>query len=218
MPDTVELDILAELYRVGAVLLGYHFVYKSGKHGDGYVNMDPLFTDVELVDRICAELVRPFENEYDTMAGPATGGVLLAYACAMQTPGQKVAAVWADKCGDGFAFERAGFAQRLTGQQVLVVEDLLTTGGSVKKVCEAARMLGANIVGVTAICNRGGVTAEQLGVPRLETLAEVNFTAVDPDQCPLCKLRVPIVADIGHGAEYKTAHPNYKGGYATLLA
>jgi orotate phosphoribosyltransferase len=186
------LDILAELDRVGAILLDRHFVYKSGKHGSGYINMDPLFPDVALVSAIAAELVRPFAGEFDTVASPATGGV-------------------------GFAFERAGFAHHLTGKRVLVVEDLLTTGGSVIGVCREVERHGGTLVGVSAICNRGGVTAAQLGVPRLEALATVSFEAVAAQECPLCAARVPIVEDIGHGAEYKAQHPDHPGGYVTLL-
>lgn len=198
-------------------MLEKHFVYKSKKHGSGYINMDPLFPDVELVSSICAQLVRPFEGEFDTIVGPATGGVVLAFASAMQTPGRRPAAVWADKNGDEFAFERAGFVDHLDGKRVLVVEDLLTTGGSVIKVCREAERHGAELIGVSVICNRGRVTAEQLEVPRLEALVSVNFTATDPDGCELCKSGVPIVEDIGHGGDYKTKYPEYEGGYIKLL-
>ncbi len=99
-----------------------------------------------------------------------------------------------------------------------MVEDLLTTGGSVLKVCREAEKHGAEIIGVSVICNRGGVTAEQLGVPRLEALASVSFAAVDPGECELCKNNVPIVEDIGHGESYKAEHPDYEGGYIKLLS
>ncbi len=99
------MDVLKELDQAGAVLLDQHFVYKSKKHGSGYINMDPLFPDVGLVSSLCALLVRPFEGDFDTVASPATGGVVLAFASAMQTPGTRPAAVWADKDGDEFRFE-----------------------------------------------------------------------------------------------------------------
>lgn len=213
---TDRVDVLAELERAGAILLDRHFVYKSGKHGSGYINMDPLFTDVRLVARICAELIRPFQAGFDTVAGPAMGGTILAFACACQITDREVSAVWADKTADGFAFERAGFVDRLAGKRVLVVEDLLTTGGSVISVCEQAQTHGGQVVGVSTICNRGGLTAQRLGVPRLEALASVSFQAVDPAACELCDAGIPIVEDIGHGAEYKSRHPDYKGAYIKL--
>jgi orotate phosphoribosyltransferase len=210
------LDALKELDRVGAVLINRHFVYKSGRHGPSYINMDPLFPDTALVSSICAELVRPFEGGFDTVASPATGGVVLAFASAMQASGDKPAAVWADKDGDEFVFERAGFTSHLAGKRVLVVEDLLTTGSSVLKVCREAEKHGAEIVGVSAICNRGNITAELLGAPRLEVLASVDFVAVDPIYCELCADGIPIVEDIGHGSSYRARHPDYRGGFIKL--
>jgi orotate phosphoribosyltransferase len=218
--------VLRELDRAGAVLLRQHFVYKSGKHGSGYINMDPIFPDTELMWRIGTELWLAFRGvAFGAIAAPATGGIALAYAAAytrhwevdVGNGGPIVDVVWADKVGDDFAFERAGFAEVLQDERLLVVEDLLTTGGSVIKTCRAAEALGAEVVGVSAVVNRGGVTAEDLGVPRLESLASVNFEAVAAEDCPLCRDEVPIVSDVGHGAAYKEAHPDYPGGYVTLL-
>lgn len=211
------MDVLQELDKAGAVLLDRHFVYKSGKHGPGYINMDPLLSNVVLVSLLCGLLGKPFAGEFDTVASPATGGVVLAFATACQTVGKQPSAVWADKVGDEFDFERAGFVNHLKDRRVLVVEDLLTTGGSALKVCREAKKHGAEVIGLSVICNRGGITAEQLEVPRLEALASINFEAVDPDACELCKNGAPIVEDIGHGAKYKANHPEYKGGYIRLL-
>jgi orotate phosphoribosyltransferase len=223
------MDIMHELERAGAVLLDKHFVYASGKHGSGYINMDPLFPRVQLVEDIGQQLVRWFhsrwveynEHDVDTVAGPATGGILLAYAAAKawyRSYGPPPAAIWADKDGDDFVFERAGFANHLKDKKVLVVEDLLTTGGSVAKVCREVERQGGEIVGVSVVCNRGGLTAEDLGVPRLESLASVSFEAIEADQCPLCERDIPIIEDVGHGAKFKQEHPDYVGGYTKLLS
>lgn len=217
------MDILEELGKLGAVLTNKHFVYKSGKHGSGYINMDPIFPDLTLMSPLCYQLLDPFKQQViDTIAAPATGGIELAVLCAFHwKPGptrtERGVAIWADKHGDEFVFERAGFLDHIRGKRVLVVEDLLTTGGSVSKVCRLVEGHGGEIVGVSAICNRGGVTAEDLGVPRLECLTEVSFEAVPAEECPLCEWIIPIVEDIGHGAEYKQQHPDYQGGYEKLL-
>lgn len=216
------MDILKVLEGAGAVLLNRHFVYKSGKHGSGYINMDPLFTDILLLREIGFELTRHYwdnGNGYDTVAAPAVGGIVLAMATADQSPrhNKYPAFVWADKKGDDFVFERAGFTNHLKNKRVLAVEDLLTTGGSVIKVCRAAERHGAEIIGVSAIVNRGGVTAKDLGVPRLESLASVSFEAIEASNCPLCAQAVPIVEDIGHGAEFKENNPDYPGRYDKLL-
>ncbi len=215
------MDVLQELGNARAVLTGRHFVYKSGKHGSGYINMDVVFPDLPLTRRLCELLAEPFrEDGIEVVAAPAVGGIVLAAftALALDGPPPGVAAVWADKAGDAFSFERAGFADRLAGSSVLVVEDLLTTGGSVLKVCRLVEECGGAVRGLSVVCNRGGVTAAQLGVPRLEALTSVDFEAVDESDCELCRTGVPIVADIGHGAGFRARHPDYPGGYVELLA
>ena len=213
------MDILQKLDQAGAVLLNRHFVYKSGKHGSGYINLDPVLPDINLMIEVCGQLVEPFRDEIDTVAAPAVGGIALAVLAASHASDEThgVAAVWADKDGDQFAFERAGFVDHLAGKRVLVVEDLLTTGDSARKVCQEAKRHGADVIGVSAICNRGGVTAAQRGVERLHSLAEVSFEAVPADGCELCAGGEPIVTDIGHGDKYQAEHPDYPGGYVNLL-
>lgn len=216
------MDIMQVLEDAGAVYTDRHFVYSSGKHGSGYINMDPLFTNVALVRSLGYGLSMPFWNKgYDVVAAPATGGIVLAYATAEQSVfggALHPDVVWADKHGDGFIIERAGFSDRIRGKRVLVVEDLLTTGDSVAKTCREIERLDGEIVGVSAIVNRGGVTAQDLGVPRLESLAEVSFEAIHELECPHCDWRIPIVEDIGHGAEYKAANPHYPGDFIKLLS
>jgi orotate phosphoribosyltransferase len=217
-------DVMSELAQAGAVLVDKHFVYKSNKHGPNYINMDPLFPNIKLMQRIVADLIEPFDLYPQTFAGPATGGIELAVLAASRAVSRDpvlvpTACVWADKNGDDFRFERAGFIEHLNGKRVLVLEDLLTTGGSVIKVCREAESHGAEIIGVSVIVNRDPAnnTAESLGVPRLEALAEVNFTAVSEPECELCAHGVPIVVDIGHGAAYQDNHPEYAGSYIRLL-
>lgn len=220
LPGLIDAHV-QELEAIGSIHTERHFVYASEKHGSGYINMDPLFPQTELGRSIGKALTAPYLGKFSTVAGPATGGIVLAQwaANAASSAAQPVAAVWADKKeGRQFEFERSGFIAELAGKDVLVVEDLLTTGGSVEKVCRKIEEYGGNIVGVSAVCNRGGVTAEDLGVPQLEALANVSFEAQDPAQCELCAQGVPIVEDIGHGDDYKKAHPEYEGGYYKLLS
>ncbi len=208
------MEVLDMLSTHGAVLRDKHFVYKSGMHGPHYINMDVVLPQVDLMMLVCTALADEFAH-IDTVVGAATGAIPLTTLTALSVGCN---AVWADKVGDDFAFERAGFAEQLEGKQVLVVEDLLNTGDTVKKVVAQARQHGAEVVGVSVVCNRGSQTAESLDVPRLSALASVNFQAFEPDHCPQCIMRVPIVTDIGHGAQYQRQHPGYAPGYTTLLS
>jgi orotate phosphoribosyltransferase len=136
-------------------------------------------------------------------------------AQALSEGGIEIPAIWADKVQEGvFRFTRTGFAERLRHQRVLVVEDFITTGGPVTKVCHEVESLGGDIIGVSAICNRGGVTAEQLSVPQLCVLAEMNAASFLPENCPLCAEQVMIVVDVGHGTDFRRQHPYYPGGYS----
>lgn len=216
------MDALRELDKLGAVMLDHHFVYKSKKHGSHYINPDPMFPHVSLSFDVCSALADPFLiEEVNTVASAATGGVALAMltALSMVQRGHSVAAVWADKDGDDFVFERATFVDFVRGKKVLVVDDLMINAnevGTVYKVCRLVEQHDGEVIGVSIITNRCNGTAEQLRVPRLEALADITFTAVEPEECELCKGGVPIVADIGHGPEFKELHPDYPGGYITL--
>lgn len=214
------MDVLDELGKRGAILTGKHFVYKSGTHGPNYINMDPLFPDVNLLLSVCAQLCNDLLEwkSYETVVAAATGGIPLAVLSALQTQWSGVSAVWADKRGDDFAFERAGFVNQIVGKTVLIVEDLLNTGDTTKKIIDLVRGHGGNVVGVSVICNRGPHTAESLDVPELFELSKVDFQVFPADTCSLCAEGRPIVEDIGHGNAYKEANPDYSGGYVKLLS
>jgi orotate phosphoribosyltransferase len=103
---------------------------------------------------------------------------------------------------DDFVFRR-GYDKLIPGKQVLVVEDVLTTGGTVKKVVGAVRELGGIVVGVGALVNRGGITAKDVGdVPRLGALINITLDVWDEKACPLCEQGVPINTDVGKGREF----------------
>lgn len=104
--------------------------------------------------------------------------------------------------GKEFVIQR-GYDKFVQGQRVLVVEDILNTGGSVLKVVEAVRAAGGEVVGLGALCNRGGVTPEQVGnPPKLFALANFRMDMWDETDCPLCAQGVPINTDVGKGREY----------------
>jgi orotate phosphoribosyltransferase len=214
------MDIMQELASAGAVLLDKHFVYKSQKHGSGYINPDrllPILPRLQGVgEGLASEDARP-----DVVMGPDFGGNYLAFqaAEAFSRRGQLVNWVATKKTDDDdFVVEpERGLEALLPGMSVWVTEDLLTTGGSVAKVCRLVESHDATVLGVSVVVNRGGVTAKDVGAPRLEALANVSFEAVEAKECTLCDYGFPIVEDIGHGATFKTNNPDYHGGYIKLL-
>lgn len=222
-------DILALIKSTGAIITGSHLVYTSGRHGATYINKDYLYEDPDIVSGLCREVARRFLDEsVDAVVGPAVGGVILSTwtaHCLGELKSFKasqrvsVLSLFAEKetvaIPDPFSQMRKGFLETgrfvlnrgygdlVEGKQVLVVEDVLTTGGSVRKVVEAVRRHGGNVVGVGALCNRGGVTAHDVGdVPRLDALVNISLESWDAESCPLCAKKVPINTAVGKGAEF----------------
>jgi orotate phosphoribosyltransferase len=97
---------------------------------------------------------------------------------------------------------RRGYDALVAGRRVLVVEDILTTGGSARTVVQAVEKAGGTVVGVAALCNRGGVTADLLGSPQLYSLASVPLESWSAEECPLCASGVPVNTRLGKGAAF----------------
>lgn len=98
---------------------------------------------------------------------------------------------------------KRGYGEIIKGKRVLVLEDVLTTGGSVRKVVEATRAARGEVVGVGALVNRGNITAKDLGdVPRLEALVNITLDSWLEDECPLCKEGVPVNTEVGKGRDF----------------
>ena len=209
--------LLQVLNEVGAVITNDHLVYTSGRHGSAYVNKDAIYPHVGLVETLCGQIVRHFSKdgigvEYDVVAGPEKGGIILSQWTAYDSAhrwvqGKEILAVYAEKEGDVFVFRR-GYEKLIPSQKVLIVEDVLTTGGSVSKVVDAVRKLGGEVVGVGALCNRGSVTAADIGgVPELYSILNISLESWPEYECPLCKQNVPINTSVGKGYEFLMRRP-----------
>lgn len=197
---------LRVLGQVNAVLTDSHFVYSSGKHGSAYVDKDRIYAEPAAADECCSlmsEIV--FDLKPDVLIGPAHGAIGFALLVGVHLGGG-VKAGYAEKTSDGFKL-RASFAKLVKGRRVVVIEDILNTGGSAIEVVEAVRAVGGEVVGVVAICNRGGVTAEQVGnVPFVGAVVDVTMDAWEEDDMPDWLRQVPVNTDVGHGKAYVTAH------------
>lgn len=191
----------------GAVLTGDHFLYKSGRHGDVYINKDAVYPHTEETRELASMWAENFKDSgIEVVVGPALGGIILSHDTASsltQITGREIHGVYAEKKVDEkgkeyFAFTR-GYDQLVAGKKVLVVEDVLTTGASVKSVVDLVRETGGEVLAVGAIANRGGVTPEDIGVERLDALVDLNLPTYAPDDCPMCANGTPINRNLGHG-------------------
>ena len=206
----MEETALRILRQVGVVITGSHFVYTSGKHGSAYVNKDGVYPYLEQTGDLCYGIAEEFRDDaVETVIGPAMGGIILsqwtAFHLARMTGGKRqVFAVYAEKSPDGESFViKRGYDKFITGKRVLVVEDVLTTGSSAKKVIEAVRAIGGNIVGLGVLCNRGGITPADVAWPlKLTALVDITLETWNEADCPLCQQGVPINVDVGKGREF----------------
>lgn len=202
----IEQGAFRVLEKVGAILMG-HFVLTSDKHASAYVNKDAVYLHTEDISLLCWMIAEKFVNrEVRVVIAPAIGGVILSQWVAhhlTNLTGEEVLAVYAEKADNGSFVIKRGYDKIVANKNVLVVEDILTTGGSVKKVVEATRANGGNVIGVSALCNRGGITPQDIGdVPELFALVDMNLESWDEASCPLCAQNIPINTDVGKGKEY----------------
>jgi len=203
-------EVLETLSKVDAVITDSHIVYTSGKHGSAYVNKDAIYPHTLKTSNLCRMIAEQFQDdEVQVVIAPAVGGVILSQWTAHHLTyltGNEVLGVYADKIDDGFIIKR-GYDKLIRDKRVLVVEDVLTTGGSARKTVEAVRVYGGTVVGVGVLCNRGGITSQDLAnVPKLVALMDVKLSMWDEADCPLCKDNIPINTDVGKGREFVRAH------------
>ena len=205
-------QITSILQEVKAIFVDDHFVYTSGKHGSVYINKDSLYPHTQFTSQICELLAKKCTDlklEIDTVVAPALGGIILSQWISYHLSrmyNKEIFGVYAEKDTEKqFTFNR-GYDQYVTGKNILVVEDLTNTGGSVKKVVDVTREYGGNVVGVCVMVNRDPerITTEVFQAP-LIVGAEIPAQAWDENDCVLCKQRVPINTNMGHGKKYLQA-------------
>ncbi|MFZ4115432.1 MAG: phosphoribosyltransferase family protein [Chthoniobacterales bacterium] len=203
-----QSSILEILRNVNALVTDSHIVYTSGKHGSTYINKDALYPHTAETSELCRLFAEYFARDaVDVVIAPALGGIILSQWTAhhlSQLNKREVLGLYAEKIEGtkDFVIKR-GYDKLLAQKNVLVLEDVLTTGGSVKKVIELVRTMGGHVVGLGVLCNRGGITKEEVGpVPKLQALVSINLEAWDPEECPLCAQGIPINTNVGKGREF----------------
>ncbi|MDP6457288.1 MAG: orotate phosphoribosyltransferase [Candidatus Marinimicrobia bacterium] len=180
MSELIEL-----MKETGAILEG-HFRLTSARHSDVYIEKFRLLERPDIVEEIGAMMAEPYSGEQiEVVFGAAIGGILLSSAAARKL-GTK--GIFAER-SDGELALRRGFHID-PGTTVLVVEDIVTTGGSVRELLQIAEDHGATVAGVACLADRTERGVD-FGCP---TTALVHYPAVswEPDACPLCMKDVPL--------------------------
>jgi orotate phosphoribosyltransferase len=195
---------------VGAIIGDSHFVYSSGRHSSAYVNKDALYLHTEVISLLCQKMAQPYNaDQIDIVVGPVIGGVVLSQWVAHElnqrrTSGETLA-IFAEKGSDSlnkhFAFNR-GYDHYIADKNILVVEDVLTTGGSVSQVVELVRRHGGNVVGISALCNRGNVQPANVGGVPIYALIALSLQTYGEDECPFCLQNVPVNTELGKGRAF----------------
>jgi orotate phosphoribosyltransferase len=181
------------LKQCGAYMEG-HFLLRSGKHSGKYVEKFRLLERPEIAAELCKAMAEAFKSAgIERVAGPALGGVIIAYEVARVLG---VPCAFAERVEDKLTFRR-GFVFH-PEEKVLVVEDIVTTGDSAKQVVEAVRAAGANPVGAAVLVNRSG-KALDLGTNSI-ALMNMDIPTYHPEECPLCKQNIPIMAPGSKGS------------------
>ncbi len=181
-----EADVLSMFRQSGALLEG-HFRLSSGLHSPGYLQCALVLQHprhAEALGAALGHLVRSLGVQ--TVLSPAMGGIVIG-----QEVGRAlgVRAIFAER-QDGTLTLRRGFALD-PGEKVLIVEDVVTTGGSTRETMEVARAAGAIVVGACAVVDRSG-GKQGLDVP-FHALLPMDVQTYQPEACPLCSQGIPVV-------------------------
>lgn len=172
---------IEKIFKDTGVMLEGHFLLTSGRHSDKYMQCARLFEYPEYSEKLSRQVAEMFEGtQIDLVVGPAIGGIIMAYEVARQLG---VKNVFAER-QEGVMTLRRGFVIPKDAK-VLVTEDVVTTGGSVREVMELVKASGATVVGVGSMVDRSNGTVD-FGVP-FKPVYRTEVISFEQSECPLCK-------------------------------
>ncbi len=171
----------------GAVLKG-HFLLTSGLHSPIYWEKFQVLQSPSYTEQLCRMITTHFQKQnIQVVAGPTTGGIILAFETARQLGVRGIFAEKEDATERAF---RRGFSIN-PGERVLIVDDILTTGSSIRQVMAAVTKQGAIVIGIGVLVDRSEQKPE-FGVPFFSCLRSITPTYT-PQDCPLCAAHIPLV-------------------------
>jgi orotate phosphoribosyltransferase len=185
--DTVNQNEIFEIFRKSGALLKGHFLLSSGLHSDIYFEKFQVLQHPEYVEILCRKLAWLFkDNKVEVVVGPTTGGVIIAYEVAKNLGTRSI---FAEAGDEGRIFKR-GFNLK-KGEKTLIVDDILTTGGSIKEVIQLVKKHEGDILGIGILLDRSGGKV-QFNYP-LKPLAVTEVQNYRQEECPMCKKGQPLI-------------------------
>ena len=179
-------EVIERFRRTGALLEG-HFILTSGLHSQKYLQCALVLQHPPEAEAFGRAIGEHFTGKgIETVVAPAIGGIVIGYEVARALGARSI---WTEREAGAMTLRR-GFGVR-PGESVLVVEDVITTGGSTRETIEAMQTAGASVVGAASIIDRSGGRAD-VGVPRI-ALATLDVPALAPSACPACQRGEPAV-------------------------
>src|SRR5215204_3578732 len=183
----MDSEQILEHFRQSGALLEGHFILSSGLHSANYLQCALALQYPADAAKFGKTIAEHFTNEnIETVAAPAIGGLIIGYAVAEAL---NVRFIWTER-QDGVMTVRRGFSVRQR-ERILVVEDVITTGGSTRECLDALESRGARVTGAASIIDRSGGAAD-VGVPRI-ALVSMEVPSYKPEDCPLCRQGIEAV-------------------------
>ena len=184
----MTIDERLELFKKSGAFLEGHFLLSSGLHSPQYVEKFRVLEYPQYTEKLCYDIANHFRDDnVELVIGPMTGGILLAHEVAKSL---SVKSMFTERVDNVMSLRRGFYFNK--GTRILLVEDVVTTGGSIFEVIELIRKLGGDIVGVGYLVDRSGGKVD-FGVPQFP-LIKLDIITYKPEECPLCKEgKLPLV-------------------------
>jgi len=180
-------DEIMKIFKMAGAIKEGHFLLASGLHSPLYWEKFRILQYPHFTERLCRLIAQHFkEQRIDVVAGPTTGGIILAFETARQLG---VRSIFAEKQGETRVFRRDFTIY--PDERVLIVDDIMTTGGSIRETVRAVDKLGGSIIGIGVLVDRSQEKLD-FNVPLFSCLRSPT-TTYSPEECPLCAANIPLI-------------------------
>jgi orotate phosphoribosyltransferase len=179
-------DEVLEIFKKAGAIKEGHFLLASGLHSPVYWEKFRILQHPHLTGKLCRLIAQHFKGQkIDVVAGPTTGGIILAFETARQLG---VRSIFAEKEGEERVFRRD--FEIAPGEHILIVDDILTTGSSLRETISAVAKLGGIVVGIGVLVDRSEENLD-FNLPFFSCL-RAPTTVYLPQECPLCAAHIPL--------------------------